>query len=120
MPSSAGTLQQINVRLDADLKRRAEGVLSLMGSSATDLIRSAYEKVARGAGDYTEAMEVLKGPKPTGAQLLDTLRGGWSLSEGLYRSVGIDPPCLTVENRSWDEVYEDAMAAHFEEKGLLQ
>ena len=119
MPASA-TLQQVNVRLDAGLKRRAEEVLALMGSSATDLIRSAYQKVARGAGDYVAAMEVLKGPAQPSAKDDVPFSRGWHIADGFYESVGYDPGSVAADDLPWDEVYERTLAAHFAEKGVLQ
>ena len=40
---------QLNVRVDAEVKRQAEEVLELMGSSVTELVRMALEKVSHGA-----------------------------------------------------------------------
>ena len=118
MPSGP-TLQQVNVRLDAELKRSAEEVLTLMDSSATELIRSAYQKVARGAKDYAEAMEVLKGDKGVDEQGESPLEQGWRVAEDFYRTISADPTFRELDERSWGEVYEEAATAHFEEKGVL-
>lgn len=119
MGTRSSMLQQVNVRLDPELKRRAEEVLALMGSSATELIRSSYEKVARGAGDYAEAMEVLKGSGQQPSQLEDKLGEGWSICDEFYRSQGLDPAADELDDRPWDEVYAEAMTSHFREKGVM-
>ena len=117
--------QQLNVRIDASLKRQAEDVLALMGSSATELVRAVYEKVARGAEDYTETMNVLKSAG-TGAGNVETQQGenpveaGWAIAREFYGAAGCDPESLGPDERTWGEIYEEALAAHFEEKGILQ
>ena len=115
--STGAALQQVNVRIDAELKRNAEDVLALMGSSATELIRCAYQKVARGAGDWAEAMEVLKGPAGTVPK--DSFEEGWRAADEFYHSLGYDPSVHVLDSRPWDQVHEEAMAAHFAEKGVL-
>ena len=122
---------QLNVRVDAEVKRRAEEVLELMGSSVTELVRMALEKVARGARDYVEARDALS-DRPR-SHLIDVSEGGpldldtvdprlargWKAVDDLYRGFGIDPSSLPKDDRPWDVIYEEAMDAHFEEKGLL-
>ncbi|MBQ9058624.1 MAG: hypothetical protein IJ125_05535 [Atopobiaceae bacterium] len=116
---SQPTLQQVNVRLDAGLKARAEEVLGLMGSSATELIRTAYEKVARGAADYTEAMSVLKTSGSQTAKIPSALEEGWAIADSFFDAHGIDKKQLPDSVVSWDELYEQALSEHFREKGLL-
>ena len=116
MPSGA-TLQQVNVRIDAELKQSAEKVLALMESSATELIRCAYQKVARGAEDWAQAMEVLK--EPAAAAPEDGFEEGWRAAEEFYRSIGYDPSAQPLDSRPWNEVREEGLAAHFAEKGTL-
>lgn len=121
---------QLNVRVDAEVKRQAEEVLELMGSSVTELVRMALEKVSHGARDYVEARDVLSGThrskqaaasdEPIDFSMVDArLAKGWKAADDLYRSLGLDPSSLPKDERSWDAIYEEAMDAHFEEKGLL-
>lgn len=122
---------QLNVRVDAEVKRQAEEVLELMGSSVTELVRMALEKVSHGARDYVEARDVLSGAhhskqvaaapdEPIDFSMVDArLAKGWKAADDLYRSFGLDPSSLPKDERSWDAIYEEAMDAHFEEKGLL-
>ena len=124
MATTQRQMVQLNVRVDADVKRQAEEVLELMGSSVTELVRMALEKVARGARDYVEARDALNdkhgGETPVGNAIDQRLAEGWAIISDLYRSFGIDSSTLPVDERSWKEVYEEAMIAHYEEKGLLQ
>ncbi len=116
----AQTLQQLNVRLDANVKRMAEDVLSFVGSSATEIIRALYEKIACGAADYTEVMAVLSPKEDSNAADGSLVCEGWSIAEEFYRSIGCDSSSLPIEARPWKDTYEEAMSEHFREKGVLQ
>ncbi len=113
-------LQQMNVRLDAELKRSAEDVLAFMGLSATEVIRALYAKIARGAADCSEAMAVLGADGPQGSPDGSVPQQGWLIAEEFYRSIGCDLATPHMDERPWNVVYEDAMSEHFREKGLLQ
>lgn len=113
------TLQQLNVRLDGELKRSAEDVLAFVGVSATEAVRALYAKIGRGAADCMEAMSILAPSEASPVRDDASLRQGWSIADEFYRSLGCDPAQTPKENRPWDEVYEDAMSTHFAEKGLL-
>ena len=110
---------QVNTRVDAGEKRRADDVLALMGSSMSELIRSVISKVARGAQDYDQLEIVLRDQQPTQSEQLAKAQEGWNLVDGFYRSLGIDPDALPVDTRSWEEIYEEAMDEHFMEKGMM-
>ena len=117
---SIATVQQLNVRLNAHDNRDAEEVLAFVGSSATEVVRALFAKIARGAADYTEVMEVLC-PKDTEEVADSTIVSqGWSIADEFYSTICCDAKNMHKEDRSWDEAYADAMAEHFCEKGLLQ
>lgn len=118
MPTTA--LQQLNVRLDANVKQSAESVISLAGSSATEVIRELYTKIAGGAADYAEVMAVLCPGEGEDANDDSVVREGWSIADEFYSSIGYDVSAVPVEERPWDEVYANAMAEHFREKGVMQ
>ncbi len=113
-------VQQLNVRLDANVKRNADEVLSFVGSSATEVIRALFSKIAGGAADYVEIMAVLcpKDKKDVAGESI--VSEGWSIADDFYRSIGYDPSVTPAEERSWNEVYTDAMDEHFREKGIRQ
>lgn len=113
-------VQQLNVRLDANVKRNADEVLSFVGSSATEVIRALFSKIAGGAADYAEVMALLcpKDQKDIASE--SVISEGWSIADEFYRSIGYDPSATPTEERSWDEVYSDAMDEHFREKGIQQ
>lgn len=113
-------VQQLNVRLDARDKRDGEKVLSFVGSSATEVIRALFAKIARGAADYAEVMQVLRPHETEEAVDTSIVSQGWSVANEFYATLGCDVATMHMEDRNWDEVYADAMAEHFCEKGLLQ
>ena len=118
MPTTA--LQQLNVRLNANVKQSVEEVISLAGSSATEVVRALYAKIAGGAADYAEVMAVLCPGEGEDAIDDSVVRDGWSIADEFYSSIGHDVATAPVEERPWDEVYADAMAEHFREKGVMR
>ena len=120
-------LVQTNVRIEADVKLRAEEVLRLMGSSPTELVRAVYAKVAQGAQAYEETMAFLEGRELASggeAEEQETLNPllleAWSIGRDYFLSVGINPDSLAIDNRSWEEMYHEGMEAHYREKGWMQ
>lgn len=113
-------VQQLNVRLNANVKRRAEDVIALADSSATEVIRALYTKIAGGAADYAEVMAVLCPSEGEEAVNDSVVRGGWSIADEFYSSIGHDASIVPAEERPWDEVYANAMTEHFREKGIMQ
>lgn len=113
------TVQQLNVRLDAKVKQSAEEVLNFVGSSATEVVRALYAKIAGGAADYAEAMAVLCPNNKTDATDASLVSEGWKIADEFYRSIGCDSTAMPIEDRAWDDVYADAMNEHFCEKGIL-
>ena len=122
VPAKPGKKVQVNVRVDAEIKRKAEAVLDLAGSSATQLVRMAYAKAAEGVDGYQEFVATCMGePKREVVDGVDAvLSAGWEIAEQFYRSIGYDVEGGVRDTRSPEEVYEEAMAAHFEEKGLIR
>ena len=121
-----GQTMQLNVRIDADVKRGAEQVLDLMGYSLTAFVRKVFEKVAQGAESYRQVAEVLE------ERVVDDesapgalLSAGWSYVDDYYRGLGYDPSTTCeqdvalAEDASWKKCYEEALVAHFKEKGVM-
>ena len=94
-----------------------EEVISLAGSSATEVVRALYAKIAGGAADYAEAMAVLCPDEGEGAVDDSIVRDGWSIADEFYSSIGHDVATAPVEERPWDEVYADAMARALSREG---
>ena len=122
MPAVASGMTQMNVRVNAERKQEAESVLKLANSSLTELVRMLIDKVSCGAKDLQEVQHVLQGdaanvPKDdTDSVLLE----GWALVDGFCADMGIVRSDDWLDERTCEQVYEEAMMAHYEEKGLLQ
>ena len=122
MPTVASGMTQMNVRVNAERKQEAESVLKLANSSLTELVRMLIEKVSCGAKDLQEVQRVLQGdaahaPKDdTDSVLLE----GWALVDDFCSDMGIVRSDDWLDERTCEQVYDEAMVAHYEEKGLLQ
>ena len=120
-------MTQMNVRVNTDVKQRAEEVLSLMGSSLTELIRETLEKVAKGASDYDEVSKLLSGTQEDESEdgvardpiACAPLASSWQAVDTFYRGLGIDPNAPRGEDRSAEQAYEEAMVAQYAEKGWI-
>lgn len=117
MQAIAAQTSQVNTRVDSSVKAQAEAVLELMGSSTAELVRSVFGKVARGSRDYEELAGILSDKSEAAPDSL--LADGWAASEAYYRTIGVDQSTAKTPERSWDELYAEAMDAHFSEKGLI-
>lgn len=121
MGATASKMVQLNVRVDAEVKKQAEEVMRLMGTTSSQLVRALYEKVASGARDYDEAAAVLTGEaREEQCDANPPLATGWAAADDFYRSLGYaragDVP---ADNRTWQQVYDEAMLSHYQEKGLI-
>lgn len=54
-----GTMAQLNVRLEPELKSSGDAVLDRVGISSTQIIRALWMKIARGAEALDQVVEVL-------------------------------------------------------------
>ena len=61
------SVSQLNVRLDSDLKAAGDSVLDLYGVSATEVIRSLWEKFAQGEEGFRQFVEMLAASSAAGA-----------------------------------------------------
>lgn len=122
MSSATAGMTQLNVRVNAGEKRNAEEALKLANSSITDLVRRVIQKVSRGAKDLEELQKVLQDEAAsTPKEEADTvLLEGWSVVDTFCKEQGIGLSGEWVEERSAKEIYDEAMIAHYEEKGLFQ
>lgn len=59
-------VSQLNVRLDSDVKAAGDSVLDLYGISATQVIRSLWEKLAHGEEAMQQFVEMLAKPPAAG------------------------------------------------------
>ena len=126
MPATTARMVQLNVRVDARQKEQAAEVLQLMGLTATDVIRATLAKVARGARDCEELLTAIEGPAtsevapPEERPLSPALADAFEICDSFARLLGYQAAEeMPKDDRSWEEIYEDARMAHYREKGWL-
>ena len=99
-------MAQVNVRVDRQVKNRAEEALRLSGGSLPELIKKVVAKVAQGGGQCEEVLAAVDGRRQTVAP--DTDR--------LYADLGIATSPVS-DDRDWDAIYSDAMDEHYRQRG---
>lgn len=111
-------MAQVNVRVERQVKNRAEEALRLSGRSLPDLIKKVVAKVAQGGGQCEEVLSAVDGRQQTVAH--DTpFAASWAAADRLYADLGI--AALPVsDDRGWDVIYSDAMDEHYRQKGMIQ
>lgn len=111
-------MAQVNVRVDRQVKNRAEEALQLSGRSLPDLIKKVVAKVAQGGGQCEEVLSAVDGRQQTIAH--DTpFAASWAAADRLYADLGIATSPVSDE-RDWDVIYSDAMDEHYRQKGMIQ
>ena len=111
-------MAQVNVRVDRQVKNRAEEVLRLSGGSLPELIKKVVAKVAQGGGQCEEVLAAVDDRQQTVAP--DTpFAASWAVADQLYADLGIDTS-LVSDDRDWDTIYSDAMDEHYRQKGMIQ
>lgn len=115
---AVGGMAQVNVRVDRQVKNRAEEVLRLSGGSLPELIKKVVAKVAQGGGQCEEVLSAVDGRQQTVAP--DTpFAASWAAADQLYADLGIDTSPVS-DDRDWDTIYSDAMDEHYRQKGMIQ
>lgn len=118
-------MTQLNMRVNAQDKRKAEDVLRLMGTTATQITRKILAKIARGAKDYAEIAAVLEDTPATEEQekkpsINAALFEGWAIGDRYMQMLGYESMAdVPRDDRPWDEIYEEAMMEKALEKGWL-
>lgn len=111
-------MAQVNVRVDRQVKNRAEEALRLSGGSLPELIKKVVAKVAQGGGQCEEVLSAVDGRQQTVAP--DTpFAASWAAADQLYADLGIDTSPVS-DDRDWDTIYSDAMDEHYRQKGMIQ
>lgn len=111
-------MAQVNVRVDHQVKNRAEEVLRLSGGSLPELIKKVVAKVAQGGGQCEEVLAAVDDRQQTVAP--DTpFAASWAVADQLYADLGIDTSPVS-DDRDWDTIYSDAMDEHYRQKGMIQ
>lgn len=110
-------MAQVNVRVDRQVKNRAEEVLQLSGGSLPELIKKVVAKVAQGGGQCEEVLAVVDDRQQTIAP--DTpFAASWAAADRLYADLGIAASAVS-DDRGWDAIYSEAMDEHYRQKGMI-
>ena len=116
--ATVGGMAQVNVRVDRQVKNRAEEALRLSGASLPELIKKVVAKVAQGGGQCEEILSAVDGRQQAVAS--DTpFAASWAAADQLYADLGIDASPVS-DDRGWDTIYSDAMDEHYRQKGMIQ
>ena len=111
-------MAQVNVRVDRQVKNRAEEVLRLSGGSLPELIKKVVAKVAQGGRQCEEVLAAVDDRQQTVAP--DTpFAASWAAADRLYADLGIAASPVS-DDRGWDTIYSDAMDEHYRQKGMIQ
>lgn len=119
MPTTATRTSQLNLRVDPQVRQDAEAALGLAHTSVGDLVRAALAKAARSPEDCAELLRSVR-TEADGPDVAEALRESWSAADDFCRSVGLGVASDPHAEQSWDELYDEAMAEHFAEKGLVR
>ena len=110
-------MAQVNVRVDRQVKNRAEEALRLSGGSLPELIKKVVAKVAQGGGPCEEVLAAVDDRQQSAAP--DTpFAASWAAADQLYSDLGI----VTLsgsDDRDWETVYAEAMDEHYRQKGMI-
>lgn len=110
-------MAQVNVRVDRQVKNRAEEVLRLSGGSLPELIKKVVAKVAQGGGQCEEVLAAVDDRQQTVAP--DTpFAASWAAADQLYADLGIAASPVS-DDRGWETIYSEAMDEHYRQKGMI-
>ena len=111
-------MAQVNVRVDRQVKNRAEEALRLSGGSLPELIKKVVAKVAQGGGQCEEVLAAVDDRHQAVAP--DTpFAASWAAADRLYADLGIAASPVS-DDRGWDTIYSEAMDEHYRQKGMIQ
>ena len=103
-------MAQVNVRVDRQVKNRAEEALRLSGGSLPELIKKVVAKVAQGGGQCEEVLAAVDNRQQTVAS--------WAAADQLYADLGIAMSSVS-DDRDWDIIYSEAMDERYRQKGMI-
>ncbi len=110
-------MAQVNVRVDRQVKNRAEEALRLSGGSLPELIKKVVAKVAQGGGQCEEVLAAVDDRRQTVAP--DTpFAASWAAADQLYADLGIATSPVS-DDRGWETIYSEAMDEHYRQKGMI-
>lgn len=115
--SAVSSMAQVNVRVDRQVKNRAEEVLRLSGGSLPELIKKVVAKVAQGGRQCEEVLAAVDDRKQAVAP--DTpFAASWAAADQLYADLGIATSPVS-DDRDWDTIYSEAMDERYRQKGMI-
>lgn len=115
---AVGSMAQVNVRVDRQVKDHAEEALRLSGGSLPELIKKVVAKVAQGGGQCEEVLAAVDDRQQTVAS--DTpFATSWAAADQLYADLGIATSSVS-DDRDWDTIYSEAMDERYRQKGMIQ
>lgn len=110
-------MAQVNVRVDRQVKNRAEEALRLSGGSLPELIKKVVEKVAQGGEKCEEVLAAVDDRRQSVAH--DTpFAASWAAADQLYADLGIAASPVS-DDRDWDTIYSEAMDEYYRQKGMI-
>ncbi len=110
-------MAQVNVRVDRQVKNRAEEALRLSGGSLPELIKKVVAKVAQGGGSCEEVLSAVDDQLPS-AGATSPFVASWAAADQLYADLGIDTSS-TSDYRDWDTIYSETMDERYRQKGMI-
>lgn len=114
---AVGGMAQVNVRVDRQVKNRAEEALRLSGGSLPELIKKVVAKVAQGGGQCEEVLAAVDDRQQTITH--DTpFAASWAAADQLYADLGIATLPVS-DDRDWDTIYSEAMDERYRQKGMI-
>ena len=110
-------MAQVNVRVDRQVKNRAEEALRLSGASLPELIKKVVAKVAQGGGQCEEVLAAVDDQLPS-AGATSLFAASWAAADQLYADLGIATSSVS-DDRDWDTIYSEAMDERYRQKGMI-
>ena len=110
-------MAQVNVRVDRQVKNRAEEVLRLSGGSLPELIKKVVAKVAQGGGQCEEVLAAVDDRQQAVAPE-SPFAASWATADQLYANLGIAASPGSTD-RDWDTVYAETMDERYRQKGMI-
>ena len=115
--ATVGGMAQVNVRVDRQVKNRAEEALQLSGRSLPELIKKVVAKAAQGGGQCEEVLAAVDDRQQAVAP--DTpFVASWAAADRLYADLGIAASPVS-DDRGWDTIYSEAMDERYRQKGMI-
>lgn len=116
--ATVGSMAQVNVRVDRQVKDHAEEALRLSGTLLPELIKKVVAKVAQGGGSCEEVLSAVDDQLPS-AGATSSFAASWAAADQLYADLGIATSPVS-DDRGWDTIYSEAMDEHYRQKGMIQ